>query len=254
MYLAFDIETGGLDDEVLRERLPAFEPPPAPGVFDPATVKCGNIGGPTSEKGKAKIEEARRAHEDLVKRYAADVAAAQEKHFADFKNRAALDATTGRVVAIGFYRADLMDSPDIIDCDQDEAEGLMQWWDMVGDALLDSLPLVGFNVCHFDLPFLVRRSWLLGVPIPTGLRKGRYWSDLIVDLMQVWGFHGRDLIGLDKLAKAFGLDGKVTEAGGVAVSGAAFAEVWRSNRKTAEAYLHQDVMLCVRLAERIGAV
>jgi hypothetical protein len=230
VYLAFDTETGGLHDDILRERLPAFEPPPAPGVFDPAAVKCGNIGGPTSEKGKAKIEEARKAHEELVKRYAADLAAAKEKHFADFKSRAALDATTGRVVAIGFYRADQMDSPDIIDCDQDEETGLRKWWASVEKAIHDHLPLMGFNVCHFDLPFLIRRSWLLGVPIPTGLRKGRYWSDLIVDLMQVWGFHGRDLIGLDKLAKAFDLAGKVTEAGGVDVSGAEFARLWRENR------------------------
>jgi len=252
--IAFDIETGPLPDEQLRPLCPGFVPPPHPGEFDPSAVKCGNIGGPTSEKGKAKIEEARKAHEDLVKRYAADVAAAKEKHFAAFKSGAALDATTGRVVAIGLCRADQMDSPGIIDCDQDEEDGLGKWWGWVEDALLDRLPLVGFNVCHFDLPFLIRRSWLLGVPVPTGLRKGRYWSDLVVDLMQVWGFHGRDLIGLDKLAKAFGLDGKVTEAGGVAVNGAAFAEVWRSNRKTAELYLHQDVMLCVRLAERMGAV
>jgi hypothetical protein len=68
------------------------------------------------------------------------------------------------------------------------------------------------------------------------------------------GFHGRDLIGLDKLAKAFDLAGKVTEAGGVDVSGAEFARLWRENRQAAEAYLHQDVMLCVRLAERMGAV
>ena len=253
MYLAFDIETGGLDDEVLRERLPSFEPPPPPGPFDPAAVKCGNIGGPTSEKGKAKIAEARKAHADLVQRYAADVIAAQEKHFADFKSRAALDATTGRVVAIGFLRDDQMESPDIIDCDQDEQAGLREWWDNVEDALHDRLPLIGFNVCHFDLPFLVRRSWLLGVPVPAGLRKGRYWSDLVVDLMQVWNFHGRELIGLDRLARAFGIAGKVTEAEGTEVSGAEFARLWRGNRKAAEAYLHQDVWLCARLADRMEA-
>ena len=172
MYLAFDIETGGLDDEVLRERCPAFEPPPPPGAFDPTAVKCGNIGGPTSEKGKAKIEEARKAHEELVKRYAADLAGAEERHFADFKSRAALDATTGRVVAIGFCRADAMETPAIIDCDQDEEAGLREWWRNVEDALSDRLPLIGFNVCHFDLPFLVRRSWLLGVPMPTGPAQG----------------------------------------------------------------------------------
>ena len=72
--------------------------------------------------------------------------------------------------------------------------------------------------------------------------------------MQVWGFHGRDLIGLDRLAKAFGLSGKVKEAEGVEVSGAMFAEVWRTNRKVAEAYLHRDVDLCVRLANRLEVV
>jgi len=239
-FLAFDIETGPLGDDRLLELCPPAVLPVHPGVFDPAAAKVGNLKDPG--KIREKIEAAREACE-----------AARVKAFADFKSRAALDATTGRVVAIGFLRDDQMDAPDIIDCDQDEQAGLREWWDNVEDALHDRLPLIGFNVCHFDLPFLVRRSWLLGVPVPAGLRKGRYWSDLIVDLMQVWGFHGRDMIGLDRLARAFGIAGKVTQAEGAEVSGAEFARLWRDNRKAAEAYLHQDVWLCARLAERMEA-
>jgi hypothetical protein len=37
--------------------------------------------------------------------------------------------------------------------------------------------LVGFNINAFDLPFLFRRSWALGIAVPFGLRKGRYWSN-----------------------------------------------------------------------------
>jgi hypothetical protein len=61
------------------------------------------------------------------------------------------------------------------------------------------------------------------------------------------------MIGIDKLAKAFGLQGKVTESdNGQSVSGADFHKLWRSDRATAEKYLRQDVLLCQRLAERMG--
>jgi hypothetical protein len=254
----FDIETGPLPDDRLAAMLPEFVPPPHPGAFDPAAVKCGNLG---AEKAAAKVEEARKAHEAAVSRYAADVTAAKAKHFDSFKDKAALDATTGRVVAIGFTLHDWDDGPEIIDCDlqRDETEvecefnGLRDFWFEVEAALSGQIPIVGFNTHHFDLPFLVRRSWLLGVPIPMGVRQGRYWNPIFIDLMQVWGFYGQDMVKLDTLAKAFGMQGKVTEGdNGQAVSGADFHKLWRTDRATAEKYLRQDVLLCQRLAERMG--
>jgi hypothetical protein len=185
-FLVFDIETGPLDNEALKTMLPEFVAKPPPGVFVDADVKLGNLKDPA--KIKEKMDKAKADHADAVARYSADVAKARDEHWQAFVDKAALDATTGRVVAIGFTLHDWDDGPEIIDCDQDEAAGLRDWWAETEAAFESQIPIVGFNTHHFDLPFLVRRSWMLGVPIPMGVRQGRYWSPLFVDLMQVWGF------------------------------------------------------------------
>lgn len=258
-FLAFDIETGPLGDDRLLELCPPAVLPVHPGVFDPAAVKVGHLKDPG--KIREKIEAARQAHQDAVDSYGEACEAARVKAFADFKDKAALEATTGRVVAIGM--AEYGGIPSIIDCDGTggwpalglaEGDGIAAFWQMIEKYMRDQMPIVGFNIMHFDLPFLVRRSWMLGIPVPMGVRKGRYWADSFIDLMQVWGFYGRDMVKLNTVAMALGLGGKVTEADGVAVSGADFHRLWRENRAAAEVYLQQDVQLCISIAIKIGAV
>ena len=41
----------------------------------------------------------------------------------------------------------------------------------------------------FDLGFLIKRSWILGIPIPKSVMSGRFVSSVFVDLMQEWGLH-----------------------------------------------------------------
>ena len=50
--------------------------------------------------------------------------------------------------------------------------------------------MVGFNSNQFDLPFLIRRSWKHNVAVPMGIRRGRYWSDQVLDLRDVWQLAG----------------------------------------------------------------
>ena len=72
MDLVFDIETGPLPEAELLPMIPGF---------DPTEVKVGNIKDP--DKITAKIKEA------------------EEAHYRDAKERAALDALTGRLLAFG---------------------------------------------------------------------------------------------------------------------------------------------------------
>lgn len=263
-FAVFDIETAPLDDETLRRLCSPCDLPAHPGEFDPASVRCGNLGGPTSEKGKAKIAEKRAEHAKALVEYGAVVEQAKADHFAKFKNKAALDATTGRVVAIGIMPCPIMGGgPGIISCDArdsanslcDEVSGLKLFWQWVGQNIDMQRPMVGLNTHGFDLPFLVRRSWMLGVPVPHGIRQGRYWNSLFIDLANVWTFGAyKEYIGLNDLAHAFGLEGKVEEVDGVAVSGATFYELWRTNRKVAEAYLMADLRIPSELAVRMGVV
>lgn len=230
--LAFDIETGPQSEEKLQEM---FREP----TLDDFVASC-----PANWK-----------RETCEGKYPEAKAKAWEKFVAD----AALSAITGRVVAVGIYicgdGVDEQDSQAIIDCDGDrESEGLEEFWVEVSDALYAGVSIAGWNIYGFDLPFLVRRSWMLDVAVPEGLRKGRYWSEQLIDLMQVWGFHGREYTKLDVAAKALGLKGKVTEAAGTEVCGADFHRLWRENRKAAEEYLNQDVRLCVQIANCMGII
>jgi len=248
-FVVFDIETGPLPDVVLRDICPPFEPPAHPGKFDPKAVKIGNL--KDKQKIAEKVATAKKAHQTACKQHAANVKAAEVEHFATFQEKAPLDATTGRVVAIG-----LADPAGVrIVGDDDEAEVLRGWWNSVETYLGGHVPMVGFNIKHFDLPFLVRRSWILSVPIPSGVRTGRYWNDLFIDLMEVWQQGERSkMVKLDVLCAAFGLPGKVTEVDGVPVSGATFHELWKTDRKVAIKYLEGDVLLPAELARRMQAV
>jgi hypothetical protein len=249
-FLVFDFETGPQDDEPLKLMLPEFVPDDPPGLFDESLVKVGNLKDPA--KIKDKMDKAREEHAASVANYSSDVAKARASHWDDFKSKAALSASTGRLVAIGLLYPS---GTAIIDCDGDrEEDGLRAFWKHVEMCLQDSIPMIGFNSNYFDMPFAIRRSWILGVPIPTGVRVGRFFNPLFIDLMRVWALDGRDMVSLDTLAKAFGLPAKVKEVDGVAVSGATFYHLWRSNRVVAEKYLARDLEIPAKLARLMGVV
>jgi len=109
-------------------------------------------------------------------------------------------------------------------------------------------PLIGFNICNFDLPFLYRRSWKHRIAVPFGIRRGRYWSDQVVDLRDAWQLGDRQARGsLDSIARHLGVGAKNGD-------GKAFAELWQSDRKSAEAYLRNDIELTAKVADVLGIV
>lgn len=256
--IAFDIETGPLPDAQLFRMVPEFVPPPAPGEFDQGAVKTGNLKDPA--KIKEKIEAAREAHRVECDSYVANVEAARKKHFEDFRDGAALDAATGWVVAVGM----IDEGGDIEIIGQDEEfneENVLEiFWGHVSRAIRDSIPMVGHNIHGFDLPFLVQRSWLLGVPIPAGVMTGgsgsrKFWNPLFIDTMKEWClFAPGGRIKLDTLARAFGFDGKHEGE----CCGKNFHEFWFStdSAKNAEAreYLVRDLKLPLLIAQRMGVV
>lgn len=260
-FAVWDIETGPLADDVLDKLCPAFVPPPPPGEFDESAVKYGN----TKDKDKraAKLAECRADHAASVEGYAAKVEADRASHCLKFKEKAALDATTGRVVAIGTASSG-MGSAMIFDggaTADDEEACLCRFWAWASSCLQTHRPMVGFNIHAFDIPFLRQRSWILGVPIPLGVMQGRYPNPLFIDLMKEWTCHqAGKLIKLDTVAKACGLNGKAsgqfTLPSGevVTVDGENFYKAWGRPecRKWAEEYLMADLRIPMELASRMG--
>lgn len=225
--IVFDIETGPIEDPLLAELLPKF---------DPAAVKLGNLKDP--DKIAAKLAEARAEHD------------------AETISKAALSAVTGRVLAIGYRSEKATVIAHVAEMGSGEFGLLTQFWTRYAKAKSDRRQMVGHNIAGFDVPFLVRRSWILGVVIPSGITdpSGRYLDRSFRDTMQVWqcGNYRDQFIRLDLLGRALGLGDK-TEG----VNGGDFARLyWGSQDERAKAleYLIRDVDLTYQVAQRLGIV
>lgn len=223
--LAFDIETGPLPLDQLQALLPPF---------DEAEVKLGNLKDP--DKIKVKVEEARANHES------------------DFVSRAALSPMTGRVLAIGYWSIDSAKYAieDGGDGDDRETVMLTRFWKKYLQCRQAPRRMVGYNCHGFDIPFLIRRSWLLNIDVPSTVIDKWKWIDgtTFVDLMSRWSIGDqRGWVKLDMLGQAFGLGGK-TEG----VNGAMFHELWEKDREKACEYLRRDLELTAGLAVRMGVV
>jgi len=213
--IVFDVETAPLPESELAALLPPF---------DPAEVRTGNLKDP--EKISAKIAEA------------------QANHFRDFIDKAALDPLTGRVLVIG-----LLDQGGVRILDnENEAAVLREFWTVCRGEQGRINQLVGFNTHLFDLPFLIRRSWKHRVPVPFGVRRGRYWGDEMVDVRDAWQLGDRQARGsLDAIAKHLGIGGKTG-------NGADFAKLWQTDRAKAVEYLRNDLELTAKLADVLGCL
>jgi hypothetical protein len=219
-YVSFDIETIADID-----RAKALMP-----KFDESEVKVGNLG---PDKAAQKIAELKARHEQ------------------DWLEKAALRAETARVALIGYEH---LGSIEIVTCggSMQEADVLSTWWHLCRGFLLSSnlAPMVGYYSRYFDLPFLVRRSWILGVAVPSciwGWKRGL--ADEFIDLYDIWkcgDFKAEPTGGMDGLCRIMGVKGKNG-------SGANFGKMWAEG-KTAECidYLKNDVRCVSECAERMG--
>lgn len=236
--LIFDIETGPRPD--ILDVMPEFELPPHPGEFNPNSVKTGNLKDPV--KIQEKYDSAMAAHEKRVAEYEKECAASLDAQRQAFIENAPLSAAYGQVVAIGFYNPD----KNAFAClHGEESEVLGKWWDKVHSCIATNRLMVGLNIHDFDLPFLIRRSWSLGIDFPRNvvsdlIGKWPKWHPCFVDLRKVWllGCHpSTTKSNFDTLAAAFGTTGKGD------VTGDQFWKLWASpeTRKQAIDYLENDV-------------
>ncbi len=243
----WDVETGPQAEEKLAVVRPPFDLASVRGFdeigkpFDPDSVKLGR----TKDPGKieAIIERAREKglieQQELVQR----VEEAEKKHVKGFAEKAALDACRGQVLAIGY----LSERGPRID-DRDEKSMLVQFWDIFRSASGDGRKMVGFNISGFDLPMLVRRTWLLGLHVPIDvIDRNRFWHPCFIDLAEVYrlGVYG-EYKGINEIGLSMGIGGKLD-----GVSGKDFHKLWAEDRQKAKEYLLRDLELTKGIAERI---
>lgn len=204
--LIFDIETAPAEDG---------EP------FDESEVALGNRKDP--EKIKAYIDTVRSL----------------------YVQEASLSATTGKVLVIGWYEPGRGVYSAL---EGSEYEVISNFWRNINDAFEQNpnTRFVGFAILEFDLPFLIRRSWRLGIETPNWVFYGRYISPNFVDLLGWWRCGVRqDSISLDRFARFLRVGGKDR-------TGKDFHVFYEKDPRGALQYLYNDLNLCAKLAERLA--
>ena len=209
MWTTFDIETAPLRDEELQ----AICPP-----FSEKSVKFGRTTDP--EKRRAIAEKARASH------------------FSDFAEKAALCPSTGRVLIVALCTAN---TGDVTFLEGPELELLEMFWLTTRAHKRSSCKMAGVNIYDFDLPFLIRRSWILGCPVPSFvidlLSKWTNYDSMFVDLRLCWQCGNRQATSnFDHIGRAMGTGGK--SAGD---HGKHFAELYAKDRAAALEYAANDV-------------
>lgn len=216
MITILDIETIAQPEADIRAKLPPF---------DADKVPLGVLKDP--DKILAKIMEAQANHGN------AEV------------ERAALNAETGIVAISGLLTGDKAEQ-----YTGDEADMLHNTFGHILSALDKGNIISGWNVKGFDLPFLVKRAWLLGVKVPARIfnpARPRYpWSDAIVDLMDVWkaGRYEEKFCSLDYALRHLGLPLKTAK-------GSEFGAIWANDKAAALAYNFDDLKREMQVANRL---
>lgn len=193
----------------------------------------------------------------------------EENWYAD----AALSPFTGAIVMIGLINEE--STVDFIE--GDEATILSRFWAMYTKHG-ESRRFVFWSGCggarKFDIDFIVTRSRILGVPVPPQVRRGRYYSDRIVDLAAELLNHQPD--AYMRLTVAAQVMGLYREGGSITpkqdtdlVTGANFwqwydgaislpagagltdVDMAKTPREYALRYLRNDLLHLVPLANRI---
>lgn len=241
----FDIETGPLSDELLRAMADPFVPPPRPGEFDPASVKYGRLG---EEKKAEKLKAAEEKHTKTIDDYSLAVKQQEAQHWGKVKSKAALSPLTGEVLAVGYLSTD--NNRKILDFGK-EGDLLDHFWKQYEACRTQGRQLVGHNIYGFDIPFLIRRSWIASIDVPSYvIERGRYIdATTLVDTMQIWGCGQKAMVKLNALARAFGVGGKPD-----GVDGGMFADLLKTNPEAAKAYLGNDLEMTRKVAERMGLI
>ena len=228
MAVIFDIETGAN-----LERARALMPP-----FEESEVRVGNI--KNEDKIRAKVSDRRVAHER------------------SWLEGSALRPETGHVLAIGMLstRENSMrgNSPLIFHVHQtSEADVLQSFWDFLSSTQeATGQSFIGFAIYHFDLPFLIIRSRILGVPVPINLRVGRYYNATrFTDLQEEW-LQGRSRndtkCSLSYVAKALQCGSE--KAG----DGNKFEALYNANESAALSYLENDLVVTKEIAQKLGLI
>lgn len=174
---------------------------------------------------------------------------------ADMVAKTSFDGLFGKIACIGWAFGD-----GDVQCTSHkstEAEIIAEFYSAVESELEVSyhgghtstpLQVCGHNIAGFDLPFLKARSIILGIKPPPGLwraMKAKPWDECIMDTMLMWNSDSQKRVKMDKLCKAFGIQGKD------GFDGSMVAETWPVDPQKVCDYCCDDVERTRKIYKRL---
>lgn len=144
--------------------------------------------------------------------------------------KTALDGALGHICCIGFALEDGM--PDATYCSAMgvgiEATMIRDFISAVECGLRDTPwrtpTIIGHNVSGFDIRFIWQRAIILGIKMPSWFpRDPKPWDSGIFDTMTAFA-GSRGMIGMDKLCRALGMDGKGE------IDGSMIGDLWAAGK------------------------
>lgn len=159
--------------------------------------------------------------------------------------QAALDADYGKIISISL-QGGLSDPVRVRLLGDENAQtekDLIRWfwhaYHMAGGCSC------GYNIIGFDLPYLMRRSFDLGICVPVQPHLAKYQTYPTIDLMGIlynWG----SAKGLKWVCKRYGIPNALPDLDG--------SQVNTMDRETLRAYSGNDVTLVVELYKRMRGI
>jgi 3'-5' exonuclease len=161
---------------------------------------------------------------------------------AELIEKAALDADYGRIIAIGWKVDDQPVNSRLNVAEYDEGMVLSVFWDLYAECGGHSC---GYNIIGFDLPYLMRRSFDLGVKPSIIPNLAKYRTSPTLDLMMVlYNWYG--FKSLKFVAQRYGLDNPLPELDG--------SQVKNMDADTLRAYVESDVNLVYQLYQKMQGI
>ncbi len=162
---------------------------------------------------------------------------------AKWLERTALSPLSGRILCIGI----IVDGAfTCLDGGGDEKRLLEEFYNEVKTP--HDRQFVGWNIFHFDLPYLQKRAFFHGIKPVIRHDFNAYRQDKFIDLEHLWNNGNKnEHTALNTVSKFLRVGQKTGE-------GKDFGALWHDNKPAALEYLKTDCKLLVGIAERMGVI
>lgn len=170
----------------------------------------------------------------------------KEDALKELVSKTSFDGLHGRIACIAWA----FDDGDILSTSQDDSESdcLKKFFQSIednvsvhyhGGSTESKIVVCGHNIAGFDLPFLKHRAIILNVKPcrPTmEAMNAKPWDKCLADTMIMWSPEREKRVSMDKLCRAFGIDGKGD------FDGSMFASTWPVDPQKVIDYCKDDVI------------